>query len=105
MTPQPTQEDPETFLFRLEKIIADRKENRTENSYTSSLFNGGLDKILQKVGEESVEYILEAKNNNRERMASEGADLIFHFLVSLQAREMSLTDIIIELQSRHQQQQ
>jgi len=89
------------FLEQLEEIIEDRKNQPDEKSYTTHLFNKGIDKILQKVGEEAVEYILEGKNDDKERMKSEGADLIYHFLVSLHARNLSLKDIVLVLKDRH----
>lgn len=92
------------FLTELEEIIRERKENREngKGSYTASLFESGLDKILQKVGEESVEYIIDAKNRDRARFLSEGADLLYHFMVSLAALDVSLSDVTAELKERHQ---
>lgn len=72
----------DTFgLQELEKVIRDRKNNPTEKSYTASLFEKGINKIAQKVGEEAVEIVIEAKDNNDELFLGEAADLMFHYLV------------------------
>lgn len=89
------------FLFKLEKIIADRKNNPTETSYTSSLFKKGINKIAQKVGEEAVEIVIEAKDNNDELFKGEAADLLFHYLILLQAKGFSLQDVIAVLKQRN----
>ncbi|MDQ6757458.1 MAG: bifunctional phosphoribosyl-AMP cyclohydrolase/phosphoribosyl-ATP diphosphatase HisIE, partial [Bacteroidota bacterium] len=73
----------DSFLYKLEKIIAERKNSPTENSYTSSLFKKGINKIAQKVGEEAVELVIEAKDNNKENFLNEAADLLFHYLILL----------------------
>ncbi len=90
-----------SFLGHLENVLKEKQNASPETSYTAKLFSLGIDKILQKVGEESIEYILDAKNDNRERMISEGADLLYHFIVSLIARGVSLADIAAELERRH----
>ncbi len=90
-----------SFLGHLENVLKEKQNANPETSYTAKLFSMGIDKILQKVGEESIEYILDAKNDNRERMISEGADLLYHFTVSLIARGVSLADIAAELERRH----
>jgi phosphoribosyl-AMP cyclohydrolase / phosphoribosyl-ATP pyrophosphohydrolase len=92
----------EFTLHTLEKIIIDRKENPTDKSYTSSLFAKGINKIAQKVGEEAVEVVIESKDNNDELFLGEAADLMFHYLILLQAKEKSLNDVIKVLKSRHQ---
>lgn len=93
------------FIRHLENLLRDRKSADPESSYTARLYHKGLDKILQKVGEEAVEYIIDSKNNhdtqNKERAVSEGADLLYHFIVSLSAQGLSLADVIEELQQRH----
>jgi phosphoribosyl-AMP cyclohydrolase / phosphoribosyl-ATP pyrophosphohydrolase len=89
------------FLAELENIIADRKENPNENSYTSSLFKKGINAVAQKVGEEAVELIIEAKDNDADRFKNEAADLLFHYLVLLQAKGFKLDDIITVLRERH----
>jgi phosphoribosyl-AMP cyclohydrolase / phosphoribosyl-ATP pyrophosphohydrolase len=91
----------DNFLLELEKIIVDRKNNPTEKSYTSSLFAKGINKIAQKVGEEAVELVIEAKDDNKDLFLGEAADLLFHYLILLQAKGFSLNDIIKELKQRH----
>lgn len=91
----------DNFLFELEKIITDRKENPNETSYTSSLFKKGINAIAQKVGEEAVELIIEAKDNDAEKFKNEAADLLFHYLVLLRAKDFTLEDIITVLKLRH----
>ena len=91
------------FLNTLEKIIEERKNNPTEKSYTSSLFKSGINRIAQKVGEEAIEIVIEAKDNNDELFLNEGADLIFHFLVLLQAKNKSLDDVMKVLEKRHKE--
>ena len=90
------------FLFRLEAIIADRKNNPSEKSYTSSLFEKGINKIAQKVGEEAVELVIEAKDNDANLFKNEAADLLFHYLILLQAKGHTLSEIQDILISRHQ---
>ncbi len=89
------------FLTELETIIRDRKNNPTDKSYTASLFAKGINKIAQKVGEEAVEVVIEAKDNNDELFKGEAADLLFHYLILLQAKNFNLIDIIGVLKSRH----
>jgi len=89
------------FLQELENIIADRKNNPSDKSYTSSLFAKGINKIAQKVGEEAVEIVIEAKDNNDELFLNEGADLLFHYLILLQAKGFKLQDVIEILKQRH----
>jgi phosphoribosyl-AMP cyclohydrolase / phosphoribosyl-ATP pyrophosphohydrolase len=91
----------ENFLQQLEQIIADRKNNPSDKSYTSSLFEKGINKIAQKVGEEAVELVIEAKDNNDERFKNEAADLLFHYLILLQAKGFDLNSIITVLKSRN----
>jgi phosphoribosyl-AMP cyclohydrolase / phosphoribosyl-ATP pyrophosphohydrolase len=89
------------FLEHLKKVIKDRKENPSETSYTTSLFNKGLNKIAQKVGEEAVELVIEAKDENKDLFKGEAADLIFHFLVLLEEKQIDLDEIITVLEERH----
>ena len=89
------------FLARLEQTIADRKNNPSENSYTSKLFARGINKIAQKVGEEAVEIVIEAKDDNKELFLGEAADLMYHYLVLLQAKNFTLNDVIGVLKERH----
>lgn len=86
----------------LEKIIADRKKNPKQGSYTNTLLNSGINKIAQKVGEEAVELVIEAKDNNRDLFLGEAADLMYHFMVLLAAKEVSLEDVTKVLHQRHQ---
>ena len=92
---------PGNFLDELEKIIDDRKQNPSEQSYTSALFKKGINKIAQKVGEEAVELVIEAKDNDAALFKNEAADLLFHYLVLLKAKEFNLGDIISILKERH----
>jgi phosphoribosyl-ATP pyrophosphohydrolase/phosphoribosyl-AMP cyclohydrolase len=88
------------FLFALESVIKDRKKNAREDSYTSKLFAKGVDKIAQKVGEEAVELVIEAKNSNDELLRSEAADLLYHLLVLLVEKEVELRSVIGKLEQR-----
>lgn|SRR5690606_10193821 len=90
------------FLSQLENIIKDRKDNVLENdSYVASLFEKGINKIAQKVGEEAVEVVIEAKDNNDDLFLNESADLLFHYLILLQAKGFQFNDIIKVLEKRH----
>jgi phosphoribosyl-ATP pyrophosphohydrolase/phosphoribosyl-AMP cyclohydrolase len=89
------------FLNHLERIIESRKHTKQQGSYVNSLFDKGINKIAQKVGEEAVELIIEAKDNNDDLFKNEAADLLFHYLILLNARGMSLNDIEEVLKSRH----
>ena len=90
-----------TFLHSLEQVIRDRKNNPTEKSYTASLFAKGINKIAQKVGEEAVEVVIEAKDDNNELFLNESADLLFHYLILLQAKGFTLEDVVTILKDRH----
>ncbi len=90
------------FLTKLEAIITDRKDNpENQDSYVASLFRKGINKVAQKVGEEAVELVIEAKDDNDELFTNEAADLLFHYLILLQAKGFKLNDIISVLESRH----
>jgi len=89
------------FLTELEAIIRDRRNNPTDNSYITSLFAKGINKIAQKVGEEAVEVVIEAKDNNDDLFKDEAADLLFHYLILLQAKNFTLNDIVTVLKSRN----
>ncbi|MDO8998249.1 MAG: bifunctional phosphoribosyl-AMP cyclohydrolase/phosphoribosyl-ATP diphosphatase HisIE [Bacteroidota bacterium] len=91
----------ENFLFELENIIRDRKINPTDSSYTSTLFKKGINKIAQKVGEEAVELVIESKDNNQDLFLNEAADLLYHYLILLQAKNASLTEITTILKERN----
>lgn len=89
------------FLNELEGIIASRKKGNNNESYTSMLFEKGLDKILQKIGEESSELIIASKNKQLDNFKNEAADLLFHFLVLLSEKQISLIDIMHVLEKRN----
>jgi len=89
------------FLVYLQDLIEKRKSEMPENSYTTKLFTKGINKIAQKVGEEAVELIIEAKDENRDLFLNESADLIFHLLVLLSAKNCRIEDVIEILKSRH----
>ena len=89
------------FLAVLEKIIADRKNNPSEKSYTSQLFAKGINKVAQKVGEEATELVIEAKDDNKELFLGEAADLLFHYMILLRAKNFELRDVIAVLEKRH----
>jgi len=89
------------FISKLEATIANRIENAdTTKSYIASLFSEGINKVAQKVGEEAVEVIIEAKDNNDDLFLSESADLLFHYLLLLQAKGFQLNDVVDVLKSR-----
>jgi phosphoribosyl-AMP cyclohydrolase / phosphoribosyl-ATP pyrophosphohydrolase len=89
------------FISKLENTIQVRKENATSyKSYVSSLFEKGINKIAQKVGEEAIEVIIEAKDNNNDLFLDESADLLFHYLILLQAKGFKLQDVVNILESR-----
>jgi len=89
------------FLTLLETTIGQRFETRDERSYTASLFNKGINAIAQKVGEEAVELVIEAKDNDREKFLGEAADLLFHYMVLLKHKGHDLKDVTRVLQQRH----
>ncbi|WP_277871408.1 bifunctional phosphoribosyl-AMP cyclohydrolase/phosphoribosyl-ATP diphosphatase HisIE [Pseudotamlana carrageenivorans] len=90
------------FFSTLEDVIAERVANKdTKKSYVASLFAKGINKVAQKVGEEAVETVIEAMDNNDELFLYESADLLFHYLMLLQAKGFTLKDIEAELKGRH----
>lgn len=89
-----------TDLGFLEKAIQDRKNNPSESSYTNSLLQKGINKVAQKVGEEAVELVIEAKDDNDDLFLNEGADLMYHYLVLLAAKGFELNDVIGVLRER-----
>jgi phosphoribosyl-ATP pyrophosphohydrolase/phosphoribosyl-AMP cyclohydrolase len=89
------------FLNRLEAVIAQRKTAEPDSSYVASLFAKGINKIAQKVGEEAVEVVIEAKDNNEKLFLDESADLLFHYLILLQAKGYTLKDVVKVLAARH----
>jgi len=92
----------EDFLNYLEHIIELRRTGIDEKSYVRQLFNKGINKIAQKVGEEAVELIIESKDVNQALFLNEAADLLFHYLILLQAKDCSLADVVKVLEQRHQ---
>ena len=89
------------FLNTLEGVIAQRKSAAADTSYVASLFAKGINKIAQKVGEEAVEVVIEAKDNNEKLFLDESADLLFHYLILLQAKGNTLSDVVKVLSDRH----
>jgi len=92
--------EPENFLLELEKTIRDRKTNPSDASYTTKLFRQGINKIAQKVGEEAVELVIEAKDNNTESFKNEAADLLYHLLILFAEKEVELKDVLETLKKR-----
>lgn len=95
------EETPKGFLYELEDIINQRIENDTEGSYTNKLYKKGINKVAQKVGEEAVELVIEAKDNNIELFRNEAADLLYHLLILLKAKNVDLKSIEEVLKKRH----
>ena len=91
----------QNFLNTLEKIITDRITNPNDNSYVSNLFEKGIDKIAQKLGEEATEVIIASKNENKKELIYESADLLFHFLILLQKKNLRFKDVVNELEQRN----
>ena len=89
------------FIDQLRAIIKDRKNNPSDKSYTASLFAKGINKVAQKVGEEAVEIVIEAKDDNKELFLGEAADLLFHYLVLLEAKGYELDEVMEVLIQRH----
>jgi len=89
------------FLTYLENVINNRKLSPVAGSYTNKLFDKGINKIAQKVGEEAVELVIEAKDNNKDLFLGEAADLMYHYLVLLCAKGYKLNDVITVLEGRH----
>jgi len=89
------------FLNKLEQVIAERKNADPSSSYVASLFGKGINKIAQKVGEEAVELVIEAKDNNEQLFLDESADLLFHYLILLQSKGYQLDDVVKVLAQRH----
>jgi len=90
------------FLTELEEIINNRINTKIQKSYIASLVSEGIDRVAQKVGEEAIETVIAAKNENPEHFESEAADLLFHFMVLLQFKNSSLSKVVQHLQQRHQ---
>jgi len=93
------------FLYKLEKIISERIEEDASDSYTNKLYRKGINKIAQKVGEEAVELVIEAKDDNIDLFRNEAADLLYHLLVLLKAKSANLAEIEEVLSARHMSKQ
>lgn len=91
----------DNFLLHLEKVIQDRRDNPSGKSYTTSLFKKGINKVAQKVGEEAVELVIEAKDDDKDLFMGEAADLMYHYLVLLAAKNYTLEEVIEVLKGRH----
>ncbi|SHL46440.1 bifunctional phosphoribosyl-AMP cyclohydrolase/phosphoribosyl-ATP diphosphatase HisIE [Myroides odoratimimus] len=89
------------FVYTLENIISERIDNNVESSYTNQLFKRGINKVAQKVGEEAVELVIEAKDNNDTLFKNEAADLLYHYLILLKAKGFTLSDIESVLKERY----
>lgn len=89
------------FVYTLENIISERIDNNVESSYTNQLFKRGINKVAQKVGEEAVELVIEAKDDNDTLFKNEAADLLYHYLILLKAKGFVLSDIESILKERH----
>ena len=92
---------PKGFLYELENVIEQRIADKPENSYTSKLFSRGVNKVAQKVGEEAVELVIEAKDDKLVLFKNEAADLLYHFLILLKTKNLKLQDIEEVLVERH----
>lgn len=95
------EESAKGFIYTLEQTINQRIDNDIQESYTNKLFRKGINRVAQKVGEEAVELVIEAKDNNIESFKNEAADLLYHILILLKAKGISLIDIEEVLLSRH----
>jgi phosphoribosyl-ATP pyrophosphohydrolase/phosphoribosyl-AMP cyclohydrolase len=91
----------DSFLDKLEEIIHDRKNHPEDNSYVSGLFKKGINKIAQKMGEEAIELVIEAKDQNESLFLNEAADLLFHYLILLEAKGHNLQEVTDVLENRH----
>lgn len=89
------------FIYLLEQVIAGRQQNPVEGSYVSGLFKKGMNGIAQKVGEEAVELVIESKDNDDDKFLGEAADLLFHYLILLRAKNHSLKEVADVLEKRH----
>ncbi len=95
------EQEPIHFLSELQSFIDKRKQEMPEGSYTTSLFNKGINKIAQKVGEEALETVIEATNGDRDHLIYEAGDLLYHLLVLLTEKGLRIEDVAAELQKRH----
>ena len=88
------------FLYQLEQTIAQRIDDNIQDSYTNNIFRKGMNKIAQKVGEEAIELVIEAKDNNTDLFKNEAADLLYHLLILLKAKEIKMEEIELILKNR-----
>lgn len=95
------EETPKGFVYELESVIEQRIAEKSEGSYTSRLFNMGVNKVAQKVGEEAVELVIESKDDNLDLFSNEAADLLYHYLILLKTKNLKLEDIEEILKGRH----
>ena len=96
------EETPKGFIYKLEQIINQRIIKNTEESYTNKLYKKGINKVAQKVGEEAVELVIESKDNDIDLFKNEAADLLYHFLILLKAKNTDLQSIEEVLKMRHE---
>ncbi|MBV6878251.1 bifunctional phosphoribosyl-AMP cyclohydrolase/phosphoribosyl-ATP diphosphatase HisIE [Epilithonimonas ginsengisoli] len=94
------EENDKAFLYELQQTISDKIDTNDESSYTNELYKRGINKVAQKVGEEAVELVIEAKDNNTELFLNEAADLMYHYLILLKAKGFTLEDVEQVLKSR-----
>ncbi len=94
-------ETSKAFIYELQQIINQRIDDKIENSYTYNLFKKGINKVAQKVGEEAVELVIEAKDDNAHLFKNEAADLLYHFLILLKSKGFSMEEIEEVLENRH----
>lgn len=90
------------FLKELEELLYTRKEEMPDGSYTTKMYNKGIDKIAQKLGEEAVETVIASKNEKHKKTVGEAADLLFHLMLLLAEKEIPLHDVIKKLRKRHE---
>jgi phosphoribosyl-ATP pyrophosphohydrolase/phosphoribosyl-AMP cyclohydrolase len=95
------EESSKGFIYELEEVINQRIENNIPDSYTNTLFKKGINKVAQKVGEEAIELVIEAKDDNQDLFKNEAADLLYHFLILLKSKNISFAEIEEVLRSRH----
>ncbi len=95
------EQETQGFVYELQKVIQTRIDEKTEGSYTYKLFQKGINKVAQKVGEEAVEVVIEAKDNDENLFKNEAADLLYHYLILLKAKGFKLEDIEAVLKERH----
>ena len=95
------EETPKGFIYQLEETITQRIDDNDESSYTNKLYRRGINKVAQKVGEEAVELVIEAKDNNSSLFKNEAADLMYHYLILLKAKGYQMKDVETILRERH----